>query len=138
MSEIDVSKCKHIWISNNKKECLAYQDFCVNRPDCYYKQLQQTIKDRDYYKQIVDGCKSENGNCSFCEIDKQLQQLKQENESYEYQLEKRIEICDSWMNLSNKYKQCLYECLSLIEKEVNPYDTLLIIKNNIKEVLNYE
>lgn len=76
-----------------------------------------------------------NGYTCYCEEclikQEKIEQLKTENE----ELKDSLGLANKYVN---KYKQCLDECLSLIEKEVNPYDTLLIIKNNIKEVLNYE
>lgn len=73
-------------------------------------------------------------NCVDVKIEdchyKQLQQLKQENKSYEYQLEKRIEICDSWMNLSNKYKQCLNEIEEVCKTTICDYPM-----NKVEEIM---
>ena len=112
MNEIDVSKCAFY----NNGKCDNPNGMacnCCNNVVCYYKQLQQAIKDRDYNKQIVDGCKLENGNCSFCEIDKQLQHLKAENDNLKQEVNRHLkqqEVKDNYLIPKlKKYKQSLDE-----------------------------
>lgn len=138
---LDVSKCD--FYDKNKKYCLTLKMNTTGfkNPSCFSGDFQECIQDS---KVCPNTFCDNNHNCYY----KQLQQLKAENEELKNKLKtqknKRIIVeCGkrSIKNILHKYtlfQQCLDECLSLIEKEVNPYDTLLIIKNNIKEVLNYE
>lgn len=97
MEELDLTYCKFARLGDicvnptiNTQGCK-----CSRIPihSCYYKQLKQSNQERDYYKQIVDGCKMEGGSCNFCEIDKQFQDLKKDIKKYIKCIDEIEKIC---------------------------------------------
>lgn len=148
MSEIDVSKCQHIWINNNK-ECLAYQDCCDNRPNCYYKQLQQLKIENDELKKTINklGIEHENyDNLIYWQMKEQQDKLKSENEELKKLNEQLATYYPQENNELLKVKQCLDEIYEICDKELckgeikdlEMYAQMEMIIQKIKEVRGNE
>lgn len=104
--------------NTNFEYCYLYNDKCDKYPQCIFRdeRLQQYKTQNKELKNYINSC--------------------------EYQLEKRIEICDSWLDLSNKYKQCLNDIENLIQKGINcgdceSLDCNMCYKNFRNKILQY-
>lgn len=67
MSEIDVSKCRRYMsidgcclASYEENEFGGSWEFCKDKPDCYYKQLQQLKSDNKHLNDLLDSALKEN------------------------------------------------------------------------------
>lgn len=113
---VNVAECEYLYLydhydletgteewktCNNKGHEDCNWTMCSDNTKCYYKKLQRLKQEHDELKRdnkrmkaILKGCGlEENGNCTYCNVDKAYHELKQENEN----AKTTVEECHKYM-----------------------------------------